>query len=368
MTVRSRPRVVRYCSLLALFALGGCAQELATGPESADVRAAKGGNGKGGGGGSGGGGGDDGGIGDPTVDRTDPTSAPQGTTLDVAVFGTNYEPGSDVTILLDLKSTRDARTNSTTFVSDTELIANITIDDDAEIDFYDVQVTTPRGKKGVGIELLEITGPTADLARCTLDASGGCQSGTTEGLYADGQGFYVGWFNANTKSKDEANFNVNAPCEDGRSMNIVLPSSWLALGSPSLCNAGPGSGATGRAHFHVPELLQADGSCAGGEPCPIGSSEPGATPTGVSGSPTLRHHFWFDTDGDGAFDDLPANAVWTDGAYTVERRGSDGATACEWRVTGATADLWVDGQQQGSVGQGLALDVVIARYDGVCGF
>lgn len=133
-------------SAFVLSLLAGCAGEPPVGPEGIALRAAKGGNGPNGGGG-----------GDPTVEAADPSSAPQDTTLEVRVLGSNFEDGSRVDFLLDGKSTTKVTTNSTRFVSGTELVANITIALDAQADLYDIQVTTSRGKKGVGIELFEIT-------------------------------------------------------------------------------------------------------------------------------------------------------------------------------------------------------------------
>jgi hypothetical protein len=49
------------------------------------------------------------------------------------------------------------RTNSTTFVSSTELVANVTIASDAQLDFWDVQIALAGGKNGVGSELFEVT-------------------------------------------------------------------------------------------------------------------------------------------------------------------------------------------------------------------
>ena len=49
------------------------------------------------------------------------------------------------------------KTNSTTFVSSTELVANITISADASLSLYDVVALTATGKKGIGIECFTVT-------------------------------------------------------------------------------------------------------------------------------------------------------------------------------------------------------------------
>ena len=59
----------------------------------------------------------------------------------------------------------DVQTNFTTFVSKSELIADINIDVAALESYHDIEVTTRRGKKGIGTELFSVkkagdTGPT----------------------------------------------------------------------------------------------------------------------------------------------------------------------------------------------------------------
>ena len=95
--------------------------------------------------------------GDPVVSSTDPTSAPQDTTLNVAVAGSDFDRGSRVDLVLDGVPTDKVRTNSTTFVNSKKLIANVSIAVDAVPDRYDVLVTTSKGKRGIGIELFEVT-------------------------------------------------------------------------------------------------------------------------------------------------------------------------------------------------------------------
>ncbi len=95
--------------------------------------------------------------GDPIVSSTEPASAPQDTTLDVVVVGSNFDSGSRVDFAIDEVTTEKVRTNSTTFVTPKKLIANITIALDAIPDRYDVIVTTTKGKRGIGIERFEVT-------------------------------------------------------------------------------------------------------------------------------------------------------------------------------------------------------------------
>lgn len=108
----------------------------------------------------------DGGSG-PKVNSTLPTGAPQGTEqLKVMVFGSGFDETSTVEFLLNRKSTNDIKTNSTKFVNDNEVVADITIAAGAAVDLFDVEVTlaaTGGGRKrGIGIELFEVTGTTQE--------------------------------------------------------------------------------------------------------------------------------------------------------------------------------------------------------------
>lgn len=104
-----------------------------------------------------------------SVDATDPTSAEQGSTgVAVHVFGSGFEPGSEVSFLLDRKQTEDIATSSTTFVSETEVVATIDVAAAAQPELFDVKVETPRGRKGIGIELFEVTG-TAPYCQLEFD-------------------------------------------------------------------------------------------------------------------------------------------------------------------------------------------------------
>ncbi len=87
----------------------------------------------------------------------DPPRAPQNATLDVLVRGSGYDDGSTVSFELAGQPATEILTNSTVFVSQRELVANITIEADAEVALYDVVVTTLGGKRGVGIESFEVT-------------------------------------------------------------------------------------------------------------------------------------------------------------------------------------------------------------------
>jgi hypothetical protein len=93
-----------------------------------------------------------------TVASANPKFGDRGTTLDVHVIGSGFTTGAQATWLLH--GTADpahVRTNRTTFVSSTELVANITVASDADLAYWDVQIALAGGKNGVGSELFEVT-------------------------------------------------------------------------------------------------------------------------------------------------------------------------------------------------------------------
>jgi hypothetical protein len=114
----------------------GCTDRPATAPS---IQAAASGNG--------------GGV---TVTSTDPNNALQGVTLDVRVLGSGYDRGSKAQWARSGILSPNVTTNSTQFVSPSELLANITIASVADTGLYDVLVTTSKGKKGIGSELFTV--------------------------------------------------------------------------------------------------------------------------------------------------------------------------------------------------------------------
>ena len=92
-----------------------------------------------------------------TVSSTRPSYADRGTTVDVHVIGTGFVAGAQATWLLQgVADPAKVRTNSTTYVSSTEVVANVTVSSDADLAFWDVQMMAG-GKNGVGTEVFEIT-------------------------------------------------------------------------------------------------------------------------------------------------------------------------------------------------------------------
>ena len=156
-----KTRATAAITLLLITALGACSDSpYPLGPSAADL--AKGGV-KGGGGGGGGE------STDVRVDSVDPPYGEQGETLDVVIHGSGFDDTSEATRELDGVPAARIRTNATVFRSSSELVANISIQSDAELDFYDVAVSTQGGrKKGIGIEKFEVT---TAIALVTIDGN-----------------------------------------------------------------------------------------------------------------------------------------------------------------------------------------------------
>jgi hypothetical protein len=125
-------------ALVAAAGIGGCRDEAASGPRITGIQIAKRA------------------PQDPEVTGTDPTGAPQDTTLDVEVSGSGFDNGSTVQLTLSGVPTEKVRTNSIRYRNSRTLIANITIAADAQVDLYDVEVTTSSRKKGIGTEMFEV--------------------------------------------------------------------------------------------------------------------------------------------------------------------------------------------------------------------
>jgi hypothetical protein len=139
---RQPTKILAAIGLAVTMGLLSCQSERPTEPTVIGISAAKGG-----GGGRG-----------PAVavDEAVPPIASQNTTLDVRVLGSGFDDGSAATFKINGSAVSQVRTNSTTFVTAEELEANITVDADAPLDFYDIEVVTTRGKKGIGADLLKV--------------------------------------------------------------------------------------------------------------------------------------------------------------------------------------------------------------------
>ena len=130
----------------------------------------------------------------PTVKSTDPDTATIDTTLSVRVLGSGYDPGSRANWAFKGVVSDKIVTNSTVFVSSTELIANITIARDANLGSHDVIVTTSSGKGGIGTELFVVTLQTMTLPTIdgrSTDAMAINDAGQVVGSIYDTDGRYA---------------------------------------------------------------------------------------------------------------------------------------------------------------------------------
>jgi uncharacterized membrane protein len=150
-----RPRL---SLLVGLISLLSCTEQAPTSPGDEQPAGASGGSG-------------------PTVRATVPSSAPRDTTLDVLVRGSGFDRESRAVWALDGTQTANVTTNSTAFLSPRELSVNITISADADLALYDVEVLAAGGKKGIGIEIFEVT-----LEITTLPMLGGGTSASADGI------------------------------------------------------------------------------------------------------------------------------------------------------------------------------------------
>jgi hypothetical protein len=121
-----------------------------------------------------------------------PSEAPQETTLTVEVFGSGFDDGSEVRFLgPDGSATGMDVVTSPFMTPDETLIAELTIAADADVALYDIEVTTSRGKKGIGSEKfsVKLKGAPTDLpVSATFRGVTGDESG--DGILSDGGGAY----------------------------------------------------------------------------------------------------------------------------------------------------------------------------------
>jgi uncharacterized delta-60 repeat protein len=106
------------------------------------------------------------------VTAADPASGAQGTiNLNVKVTGKGFKNGAKAKwFLTGTTDTGGVTVNSTTFVSSTELNANITVSDTAVIGNFDIQVLNSDGRGGKGTELFAVTAKGGGQTVCPAPA------------------------------------------------------------------------------------------------------------------------------------------------------------------------------------------------------
>ncbi|HVF40979.1 MAG TPA: hypothetical protein VM939_13850 [Gemmatimonadaceae bacterium] len=105
----------------------------------------------------------------PVVSSTNPSSSVRNVTLNVRILGSGFDRGSTAQWAIKGVPSAKVKTNSTTYVSQRELVANITIAADADVTLYDVIVTTGSGKPGIGTESFEVTLQVTDVGTLSGD-------------------------------------------------------------------------------------------------------------------------------------------------------------------------------------------------------
>ena len=106
--------------------------------------------------------------GNVSVNAADPAATEQGTiNLNVKVTGKGFKNGAKAKwTVTGTTDTGGVTVNSTTFVSSSELTANITVADTASIASFDIQVTNSDGRGGKGTELFKVTAKGGGNLQC----------------------------------------------------------------------------------------------------------------------------------------------------------------------------------------------------------
>jgi hypothetical protein len=106
------------------------------------------------------------------VTAADPASTVQGTVnLNVRVTGKGFKNGAKAKWLVSgTTDTGGVTVNSTTFVSSTEVTANITVADTATVANFDIQVLNSDGRGGKGTELFAVIAKTQQVS-CGTDVT-----------------------------------------------------------------------------------------------------------------------------------------------------------------------------------------------------
>lgn len=94
----------------------------------------------------------------PTVTSTTPSYAYQGSVnLNVTINGSGFDHGTTASWYLNGAPYAKITVNSTSYVSSSQLVANISVASDAQINSYDVVVTTSTTKQGIGSDCFVVT-------------------------------------------------------------------------------------------------------------------------------------------------------------------------------------------------------------------
>jgi len=127
---------------------------------------------------------------DIQVNTADPSSAPQGTVnLNVTIKGKGFKRGASARFFVTTTTNPGGVTvRSTSFVSPSQLVANIDVALDATTASFDIEVENADGRTGKGTELFAVT--TAGTAAFEIPVAVMFRDGSTDRITSDGQGAY----------------------------------------------------------------------------------------------------------------------------------------------------------------------------------
>jgi len=119
-----------------------------------------------------------------TVTSSTPNNASQGTTnLNVSVAGTGFAKGAKASWYVSgTTDTGGVAVNSTTFISSSQVVANITIPATATVSGYDIQVNNTSGRTGVGRDLFTVNPEAVSSFLYSTDRSGSSFTVQGDGL------------------------------------------------------------------------------------------------------------------------------------------------------------------------------------------
>ncbi len=124
-----------------------------------------------------------------TVAAAVPDTGSQGTTIDVTINGSGFT--SDMQATWEYNGVADPaqiRTNRTTFVNQKQIIANITIGEEAVLAKWDIRVQSGKCcKGGIGVELFQVKAKLPDAPTATWELHSSLTDGTPSSITGDGR-------------------------------------------------------------------------------------------------------------------------------------------------------------------------------------
>lgn len=125
-----------------------------------------------------------------TVSSASPNNAPQGTSgLNVTIAGSGFAKGTKATwYVTGTTNTGGVTVNSTTFVNSNELVANISIPENATVSGYDILVANTSGRTGVGSDAFTVNPEAVTSALSPTDPTGASATVQGDGLVTNSTG------------------------------------------------------------------------------------------------------------------------------------------------------------------------------------